>query len=373
MLDKGIDKINILYDGQIYASQVAGGISRYFKNLIEKLPNSINPVLTTCQILGINYPSHSNLKTFHYQRFGFRPGRVSYWLEPYYFKAVNYLNTFDVIHPTYYSLLSQQDISRCRYPIVLSVWDMIHEIFPEQMDANGRHREMKRKAILAAQKIICISENTKKDLLERYSIPRENVTVTHLASELDISLSYGSEPVPECPYFLYVGSRANYKNFNRLLIAFSKIISSHEHLALCVVGSPLTKDEEKLIHEFGLESHINYYGYVNDRHLAKLYRCSIAFIYPSLYEGFGIPPLEAMACGTVAVVADSSSLPEVVGDAGLLFDPQSTDELIDQLRFVLDHSIERDRLINAGKTREKEFSWDKTTAQTLEVYRSVTG
>ncbi len=363
--------MKILYDGQIYASQMAGGISRYFSNLINKLPNSIDPVLTTCQTPSVNYPSHSNLKTFHYQRFGFRPGRVSYWLEPYYFRAVNYLNTFDVIHPTYYNLLSRQDIRQCRHPIVLSVWDMIHEIFPEQMDANCSHREMKRKAILAAQKIICISKNTKKDLLERYSIPEENVTVTYLASELDISMSYGSDSVPECPYFLYIGMRASYKNFERLLVAFAKVISNHDDLALCVVGSPFTEDEEKLIHDLGAEDHIEHYGYVNNGHLAKLYRCSLAFIYPSLYEGFGIPPLEAMACGTVAIVAKSSSLPEVVGDAGLLFDPQSTDELVDQLRFVLDYSTERDRLISVGQMRAKQFSWDKTVAQTVEVYRTV--
>jgi len=363
--------IKILYDGQIYASQMAGGISRYFANLIRKLPESVSPVLTTCQTLNVNYPDHSNLKTFHYQRFGFRPGRVSYWLEPHYFRAVNYLNRFDVIHPTYYNLLSQQDISKCCYPIVLTVWDMIHEIFPDQMDANGSHREMKRKAILAAQKIICISENTKKDLLERYPIPEKNITVTYLASELDISMSYGSESVPECPYFLYVGSRASYKNFESLLIAFAKIIPGADDLALCVIGSPFTNDEEKLIHNLGLEDHIEHYGYVNNHHLAKLYRCSLAFVYPSLYEGFGIPPLEAMACGTIAIVANSSSLPEVVGDAALLFDPQSTDELNDQLRFVLDHPIERDRLISAGQTRAKQFSWDKTTSQTLEVYRSV--
>ncbi|MBD2114430.1 MULTISPECIES: glycosyltransferase family 4 protein [Cyanophyceae] len=363
--------MRILYDGQIYASQMAGGINRYFSNLINNLPKSVHPVLTTCQTLSVNYPSHPNLKTFHYQRFGFRPGRVSYWLEPYYFKTVNYLNTFDVIHPTYYNLLSRQDISQCRHPVVLSVWDMIHEIFPEQMDADGNHREIKRKAILAAQKILCISENTKKDLLNRYSISEKDVTVTYLASELDISMSYSSDSVPECPYFLYVGSRASYKNFERLLIAFAKVTSSCDDLALCVVGSPFTEDEKKLIHDLEVEDYIEHCGYVANDHLAKLYRCSLAFVYPSLYEGFGIPPLEAMACGTVAIVANSSSLPEVVGDAGLLFDPQSTDELIDQLKVVLDHSTERDRLISKGQIRAKQFSWDKTVAQTVEVYRTV--
>ncbi len=363
--------MHVLYDGQIYAVQAAGGINRYFANLIGRLPEDFIPTLTTCTSRSVNYPAHPNLKTFFYKRLGFRPGRVSYWLEKHYFRGVARFNSFDIIHPTYYSLLTRQDVNQSRYPVVLTVYDMIHELFAEQMDANGEQAEVKRKAILSADAIICISENTKKDLLERYTLPEERVTVTYLATEIDASLAHGTDPVPSRPYYLYVGSRSSYKNFDRLLKAFAKAVSVQSEMALCVVGSPFDETEEKLIAELKLSDRIEHYRYANDAHLAKLYRCSVAFVYPSLYEGFGIPPLEAMSCGTAVVASNCSSIPEVVGDAGILFDPQSTGDLADILLSLLDNPTERDRLISKGYQRAQAFSWDKTVAQTLEVYRSV--
>lgn len=363
--------MRILYDGKIYEMLANGGVNRYFNNLISRLPERFVPAITTCQSHEVSYPAHQNLITFSYKRFGFRPGRVSFWIEKYYFRAVTAFNKFDIIHPTYYSSLTRQAIEKYRYPIVLTVWDMIHEIFPEQMDPDGQQAEEKRKAILAAQAIICISENTKKDLLERYSLPENKVTVTYLASEIDASFSHGSELVPTQPYYLYVGGRANYKNFKGLLLALAKVISLRQDITLCVIGFPFNDTEAKLIAELQLVNNIKHYGAAGDHHLAKLYRCSVALVYPSLYEGFGIPPLEAMSCGTAVVACNSSSIPEVVGDAALLFEPGATSDLADILLFLLDSSTERDRLIAKGYQRAKKFSWDKTVARTIDVYQSV--
>ena len=361
--------MRIFYDGQVYKIAPNRGISRYFANIISRLPESYTPLLTT-YASEVNYPSHPNLQLFKYKKF--RPGRLSYWLEKYYFNFVSNSNKFDLAHPTYYSLLSSQEISKYSCPVVLTVWDMIYELFSEKMDPDGQQAEEKRKAIHAAQTIICISESTKKDLLERHSLPENKVKVTYLASGINASIAYGSEPVPSRPYYLYVGSRdISYKNFDGLLSAFAKAVSVRSDLVLCVVGSPLNQMEKKLITEFKLANHIEHYSNPNDCHLAKLYRCSIALVYPSLYEGFGIPPLEAMSCGTVTIAADCSSIPEVVGDAGILFNPRSTLDLADILLSLLDNSLERDRLIAKGHQRAKMFSWDKTVAQTLDIYRSV--
>lgn len=361
--------MRIFYDGQVYKIAPNQGISRYFANVISRLPESYTPLVTT-YASGVNYPYHPNLQLFKYKNF--RPGRLSYWLEKYYFNSVSNSTQFDLAHPTYYWLLSRQEISRYNCPVVLTVYDMIHELFSNQMDPSGWQIEEKRKAIHAAQMIICISGNTKKDLLERYSIPENKVKVTHLASSINASMAYGSEPVPSRPYYLYVGSRnSDYKNFDGLLLAFAKAASVQTDLALCVVGSPLNQTEKKLIAKFKLINHIEHYRYASDCHLAKLYRCSIALVYPSLYEGFGIPPLEAMSCGTVTIASDSSSIPEVVGDAGILFDPQATLDLADILLSLLDNSLERDHLIAKGHQRARMFSWDKTVAQTLDIYRSL--
>ena len=363
--------MQILYDGQIFGAQTTGGISRYFINLISKLPESYSPTLTAFyQDYKLNNPVHSKLKTYKYKRF--RPSRISSQFEKYYFRLLTSRKRFDLAHPTYYSLVTQKEVQEYLCPVVLTIYDMIHEIFGDKIEPNSYQTvNEKRKAILASQSLICISENTKKDLLDRYPMVEEKISVIHLASEIDVSLSYGAEAVPSRPYYLYVGSRKiGYKNFDCLLLAFSKAVSMNHDIALCVVGSPFDDAELKLIDELKLTEHIEYYGYANDTHLAKLYRCSIAFVYPSLYEGFGIPPLEAMACGTVVVASNSSSIPEVVGDAGILFDPKATGDLADILLHLIDSS-QRDILITKGYQRSKTFSWDKTVSQTLDVYRSV--
>lgn len=363
--------MQILYDGKIYDMQQTGGVNRYFANIITRLPETYYPTLTTIHHASkLNYPVHPKLKIYTYKRF--RPRRISFRLEKYYFRYLASRQHFDIAHPTYYSLLSKQEIKEYSCPVVITVHDMIHEIFPEQMDAKGYEAEAKRKAILAAQAIICVSENTKKDLLERYPLPEDKISVTYLASEIDASLSYGSESVPHRPYYLYVSNRLIYKNFYGLLLAFSKVISVNHNVALCILGSPFNDTELKLIEDLKLTEHIEHYGYVNDTHLAKLYRCSVALVYPSLYEGFGIPPLEAMACGTVVVASNSSSIPEVVGDAGILFEPKATRDLADILLSVVNSSSERDTLIARGYQRAKMFCWEKTISQTLDVYRSVT-
>jgi glycosyltransferase involved in cell wall biosynthesis len=248
---------------------------------------------------------------------------------------------------------------------------MVHEILRAQNDPNGEQAEAKRKAILAADAIICVSENTRKDLLERYSIPEEKIRVIYQASDIDASLSYGPEQVPSRPYYLYVGSRAHYKNFDGLLRAFEKTVSVKPELTLCVVGSPFTAGESRLIGDLRLTTHVQHFRDVSDSHLAKLYRCSLALVYPSFYEGFGIPPLEAMSCATVAIVSNVSSLPEVVGDAGLMFDPNSVDELTEIMRELPDNPAIRESLIAKGLARARKFSWDRTVDETVEVYKAV--
>lgn len=362
--------MRILYDGKIYQIQTAGGINRYFENLINRLPKSFIPTLTSCESPNFHYPSHHNLKTYFYPKLKL-PSKLSSGLQKYYFRSINSINNFDVAHPTYYKLLTRLELNKYKCPVVLTVHDMIYEIFPEIADPYGQKADYKRKAILAADAIICVSQNTKKDLLERYPSLEDKITVTYLASDVDASLSHGSEAVPSRPYYLYVGSRNKYKNFDGLLQAFAKTVSIQPEVVLCIVGSPLNNIEEKLIAELKLANHIEYYGYVSDNHLAKLYRCSVAFVYPSLYEGFGIPPLEAMSCGTAVVASNCSSIPEVVGDAGLLFEPKAIQDLADILLLLLNSSTERDRLIQKGYQRTQAFSWDTTAAQTINVYQSV--
>jgi glycosyltransferase involved in cell wall biosynthesis len=363
--------MRILYDGNLYASQMIGGVNRYFSNIIARLPKYIYPTLTSFYCKDkTNYPSHPNLKLREFHKF--RPQRISYKVSESYFRWLNSYQKFDIAHPTYYFPLTQQPFSKYTFPLVITVHDMIHEIFSDSMDPQGYTILKKREAIEAADTLICVSKNTKNDLLKCYPHVADKVVVIYEASELCEQQSYGTEPVPARRYFLYVGSRTKvYKNFDTLLIAFAKAFKINPDILLCVVGAPFNDFEQQMITELGLVDRIQHYHYASDTHLAKLYRCSVAFVYPSLYEGFGIPPLEAMACGTVVIASNSSSVPEVVGDAGILFEPKSVSHLTDILLNLLDSPIERDRLIEKGKERSQKFSWDETAAQTLMVYRSL--
>jgi glycosyltransferase involved in cell wall biosynthesis len=248
---------------------------------------------------------------------------------------------------------------------------MIHDLFPNYTMNAAAEIEMKRRAVLNAQAVICISENTKQDLLNLYSIPERKVSVIHLASGIDATLSHGHDPVPTNPYFLYVGMRAGYKNFDRLLRAFANAFGSSTEITLCVVGSQFSPNEQELIAQLNLRNRIEFYGEVSDTQLAKLYRCSVGFVYPSLYEGFGIPLLEAMSCGTAVIASNCSSIPEVVGDAGVCFDPTSVDEMSAALLLLANNPTYRERLVEKGQNRARMFSWEKTVEQTLNVYQSV--
>lgn len=359
--------MRILYDGYIFKYQKVGGINRYFTNIINKLSEDYQPVLTTPSIHSFNFPQQSNLKIIKYRPF--RPERLSNKLEKLYFGAVTKRLSFDILHPTYYSLLSGQELVNIKFPVIVTVWDMIHELFHQQLDPYGLIAKTKIKAINAAEMVISISENTKSDLIKIYQIPPEKIQVIPLASDIDKSQSFGDEVVPIEPYYLYVGTRhADYKNFKNLLVAFAKIITKSNKVHLCVVGPPFSLTEQKLISELKINKYIEHFGQVNDCHLAKLYRCSIALVYPSLYEGFGIPPLEAISCGTTVIAANTSSLPEVIGDAGLLFDPAENDSLAERMLYLIDNPIQRDTLILKGQQRAKLFSWDFTANQTIDIY-----
>jgi len=363
--------MRIFYDGQIYERQVTGGINRYFSNIINRLPENSHPTLTTVHRKNkIHYPTHPNLKLQEYR--SFRPHIISNRVRTQYFRWLCSRTSHDIHHPTYYSWLTREPCSKTATPLVITVYDMIHELFADTLDPMGYTIRLKRAAIQAADAIICISHSTKNDLLTYFPNVEDKVAVTYLASEFSSDWAYGNESIPPAPYFLYVGSRTKeYKNFDTLLVAFSKAASINSDIQLCVVGSPFNAEEQQQINELRLANRIQHYKYASDSHLAKLYRCSIAFVYPSLYEGFGIPPLEAMTCGTAVIAADSSSIPEVVGDAGILFPPRSTGDLADIMLSLLDSISKRDLLIEKGHKRRQQFNWNKTTEQTIVVYGSL--
>jgi glycosyltransferase involved in cell wall biosynthesis len=364
--------VRILYDGFVFGGSHTGGIRRYFTNLISRLPDEAEPWVTTSHPPSMHFPSHPKL---HVRRsWRARSRKLSSLFAQLRFRAVERRNDFDVAHPTYYSLMTRRRVRHYRCPAVITVHDMIGELFSEGTAADELATQRKRWAIDDAQSIICVSQNTKRDLIELFGIAEEKVQVVYEASELRLSMAENEYPRSERPYFLFVGSHQwPYKNFHGLLKGFRLVVERCADALLYFAGPPLTVEQRNQIQSLRLRENIVEAGRVSDAKLAALYHHSVALVYPSLYEGFGIPPLEAMACETAVIASNRSSIPEVVGDAALLVDPENTEELSAAMIVLLEDRKLRDDLIRRGRERERLFSWDKMAAEIYEIYRRVAG
>jgi alpha-1,3-rhamnosyl/mannosyltransferase len=228
--------------------------------------------------------------------------------------------------------------------------------------------------------IIAISEFTKADLVEWLGIPREKITVvplgvdTRMFKPMQGSAGYLQDRFAlEGDYILHVGTLENRKNLLPLLDAFSQVRKRHPHVRLVLAGNPGKGCEhvQEKIHKLGLEKAILRLGYLDgDQDLPHLYSGAKAFIFPSLYEGFGLPVLEALACGTPVAASNCTAIPEVAGDAALLFDPREPDDIADKVLRLLEDSGLVLALREKSFARVRSFTWTETAKQTLRIYKN---
>jgi glycosyltransferase involved in cell wall biosynthesis len=276
----------------------------------------------------------------------------------------------DIIHETYYS----EDVFKPNGARrVLTVYDLIHERYPKFfVNSEGTIRP-KRLAANSADHVICISESTRRDLVNYCGIPEEKTSVIYLGVDVDFVMA--SIQTRKChvrPFLLYVGTRGGYKNFDRFVQAFARSTQLRKEFDLiCFGGGQLLDYEQQLISKVGLRPDQVIQVGGGDDVLAALYQQAEAFVYPSLYEGFGIPPLEAMAVGCPVICSSSSSLPEVVGNAAEMFDPLDEEAMMVAMELVLESSSRRLALIEAGRDRYKQFTWEKCALETEAIYRKL--
>ena len=221
--------------------------------------------------------------------------------------------------------------------------------------------------------IICISEQTQQDLIELLGVNPTKTTVVHLGFSL-ISESMPSKKIykPVRRFLLYVGTRGGYKNFEGLLRAFAlSPMLKNDFDLICFGGGAFTIKEISLFEQLGISSSIVRQVSGDDSTLASYYKSASAFIYPSLYEGFGIPPLEAMSFNCPVICSNISSIPEVVGNAGLMFNPSNVESIKLAIEKVVSDSALQGSLIARGQERLKMFSWQQCAQETLAVYRKV--
>jgi len=257
-----------------------------------------------------------------------------------------------------------------KHPVVITVHDLIHEKFPNNSYRAKHNAALKCNAILRADHIICVSETTRRDLLSLYNVRDSKVTTVYHGVNMTRSNLEFNSPGP--PSILYVGLRSRYKNFSRLLEAYasSKILSS-DFVLISFGGKPFTRNERAHIKALGLKDEQVRHVRGDDQMLAYLYSHASVFVYPSLYEGFGIPLLEAMSCGCPVAASRTSAIPEVVGNAAFLFDPYSVEDIRTVIEEVVSNASIRSELIAKGQRRANEFTWDRCAKETLKVYQRL--
>jgi len=286
----------------------------------------------------------------------------------------------DLFHAPHYVL---PPLTPCKS--VVTIHDCIHLRFPQYLPnrlAYAYARSSLWFATHRSNRVLTVSEASKRDILRYFHVPEGKIDVIYNA----IDERFGEPPAPEeiervrdryqlnAPYVLYAGNIKPHKNLERLIEAFHMLRRGDlEHVKMLIIGDEISKYAtlRRAVHRYKLHKHVRFFGFVPDKTLAVFYRLARAFVFPSLYEGFGLPPLEAMASGTPVITSNISSLPEVVGDAALLIDPYDASAIADAMRRVLLDSDLRDDLRQRGLRRVSEFSWERSVRRVREIYEEV--
>ncbi len=334
---------SLFIDGIIYSIQKYGGISTVFNELLKRLPDYFYELgLFNNNYFNLNFEIPIKLeKERLFERY----------------KNCNIYNNYSIFHSTYYRVPNNKNVK-----IIQTVHDFIYEKFQTGL-RKQIHTIQKSNAIKNSDFIICVSNNTKNDLIDLYGTNFENkCIVIHNAASSDF---YQIPDISKLNQILFIGNRKGYKNFNSII----KAISLFNDFTLVVVGDQFTFDEINLLEKYIPKKYKNL-GNISNEKLNLEYNKSFCLIYPSLYEGFGIPILEAMQSGCPVIAYNNSSIPELIDNPDFLLNYGTTEELLFKLESILIMS-KRDELINYGLSRSKLFNWDHTYNKTMDLYNSL--
>ncbi|MES2690796.1 MAG: glycosyltransferase family 1 protein [Bacteroidota bacterium] len=368
--------MRILYDDEIFFRQRFGGVSRIFTELIRYVKDRTqNELLFDCgysenEYLVELFPHISSfLKPFNFPLKGKLIRKI--YGNYSHFKTNKRLiqNEVDIFHPSFYADYYLKSLAGSKTKLVFTVHDLIHERYP----VNNQYRQIakiKEKNLRVAHQIIVVSEYTKKDLLNIYPFVKEElVHVIPLAQSLPLTgIDPGFFPGK---YILFTGERGGYKNFETLLNSFAKVHLIHKDLYLfCAGGRPFNTSEKDLMSSLHITDFV-LQKQLTDAALKYGYQHARLFVFPSLYEGFGIPALEAFAAGTPVILSNRTSLPEVGGNAALYADCADAEQLAQAILSVLENETLKGHLIQKGYAKVEGFTWKKHAEATLKVYQKA--
>lgn len=380
--------LRVYFDYQAFTHQSFGGVSRYFAEIINRLPHyNISP------ILGIQYSNNAHLQTVYkdilpeidiHQEF--IPKWKNKHLKTLLFKCLSHMSVshfpypkyanrhhcskqiqesqFDMLHATYFDTYVL-NANRSNKPLVITIHDMIDEVM------HDGHSTPRRKAILAKQSthIIAVSNHTKKDIMQLLHTEEDKISVVYHGCSI-MPTTPAETPILPTRYILYVGGRERtYKNFRMFLQAMSIVLSSEKIKIVCV-GTPFTPEEKDYIQKLNLQKDISTI-YAKEDQLYYIYSHALCFVYPSCYEGFGLPILEAWSAKCPIILSNSSCFPEIAGDAALYFNQNDVSDLSGKILQLLQSPNLNQELIRRGEIQLEQYSWENAAKQTAHIYHNL--
>lgn len=358
----------IFIDHQKFSTQVYGGISRYFANILDALEGQEGFEA----LLGVLQTRNEYLKAGRADLFsrllGSKFGSWAYSVNQRYSKYLLKKSDFDLFHPTYYDPYYFRDLKK---PLVITVHDMTHERLPEYFWAEDPLTYQKRLNIERADKIIAISETTRQDVITYAGVDPEKIELIYHG--IDLKHPVDVRPVPDLPpnYILYVGDRSGFKNFYLFARAFREFSEKFPDIELVLSGGGrLAVAEKEYLNNLGITGKVRHY-HVTDEELNFLYSNARVFVYPSLYEGFGFPILEAFRARCPVVLSDIPCFTEIAADGAEYFASKDLDSLVAALERVICDSTLRSELVARGEERVKAFPLERSVQRTLELYERL--
>ena len=383
--------MRVLFDYQAFDLQTHGGVSKCMIELCNHMPSYVRPILGVYEsdnvylkkngfkAMDTTFRHFMYIEKFKGKRRIFTPyfkmtHRFNYWGNRNQNYSVKLLKDgeFDIFHPTFFDDYFLKHIGN--KPFVLTIHDMIPELYPQYFGADDF--QIKKKGILAplAAHIVVPSEQTKKDVKRLLDITDEKISVIYHGSDPALNIKWEKySPLIQSPYLLYVGSRDKYKNFGYFVKSCLPILSKYSDLKVVCTGSAFDTEEYQLLEERGIEDRFEVRFVETEDEMNSLYHYAVAFIFPSQYEGFGLPILECYRADGLLILNHTSCFPEIAGDAALYFDE---DENGCNLANVIETAVtmkreERERQLAKQRERLKLYSWEKAAVQLAEVYRGV--
>lgn len=378
--------MKVLYDPQAFDMQTHGGVSRCFAELYAHRPAFVDASISIKEtnnvyLKDLGFPEadkhflcakDTKLKHFLFKlTYNLEYGKFSRWdkrplINQYETESVIKKGDFDIFHPTFFDDYFLPFLGK--KPFVITVHDMIPEIF--SMD----HSQAKQKlaVIPKAAHIIAVSGQTKKDLVRIMNVPEEKVSVVYHGADEEPYIPSSTAPFAE-EYILYVGTRYEYKNFKAFCKSCVGILKRHPQLKIVCTGVPFSPEEIQLFESLGIKDRMVHRFVQTRQELFDLYHYAITFVYPSKYEGFGIPILEAYKADCPVMLNRASCFPEIAGDAAVFFDLNSEKSDFEEQFETLYRLTgdERGELIQRQRERMKLYSWSKSAAQLADVYKDV--